>query len=282
MKASSASRHRHAHREHASTDAELFRRWRDHGDTAAREQLVVDHLSLARKLAGRYKRTQEPFEDLLQVASLGLLKAIDGFDPDRGIAFSSYAVPTILGELKRHFRDKGWALHLTRGLQELIQRIQNAEAKLGSSSCRSPTITEIANYLDIPEEQVIDGLEARIAQRAESMDQPIGGGDDEPNATAHETVGTIDEGYALAETSNSLASAIKRLRRSDREVLALRLRGDLTQKEIGEQIGVSQMQVSRILRRVKDELHECIEGPSAPTPLIPSAPGASSISAKAA
>src|SRR5437899_4630553 len=149
---------------------ELFRRWHDHCDKPAREQLVVRHLSLARKLATRYGRTQEPFEDLLQVASLGLLKAIDRFDPDRGIAFTSFAVPTILGELKRHFRDKGWAVHLPRGLQELVLRIQDADVKLGSTGRRSPTVDEIADYLNIDSEHVLEGLEAIAAHHATSMD----------------------------------------------------------------------------------------------------------------
>jgi RNA polymerase sigma-B factor len=238
---------------------ELFRRWRDDGDKRAREQLVVRHLSLARKLATRYGRTQEPFEDLFQVASLGLLKAIDRFDPDRGIAFTSFAVPTILGELKRHFRDKGWAVHLPRGLQELVLRIQDADAKLGSTSRRSPTVDEIAEYLKIDTEHVLEGLEAIAAHHASSMDQPIEAGQDEGTSTPHDTVGANDEGYALVDTSASLAAAVKQLRRADREVLALRFRDDLKQSEIAEKIGVSQMQVSRILRRATDQLRDTVD-----------------------
>jgi RNA polymerase sigma-B factor len=238
---------------------ELFARWHDHGDKAAREQLVVRHLSLARKLATRYGRTQEPFEDLLQVASLGLLKAIDRFDPDRGIAFTSFAVPTILGELKRHFRDKGWAVHLPRGLQELVLRVQDADAKLGSTSRRSPTVDEIADYLNIDAEQVLEGLEAIAAHHATSMDQPIEASQDEGTSTPHDTVGAEDDRYALVETSASLAAAVKQLRKSDREVLALRFRDDLKQSEIAEKIGVSQMQVSRILRRATDQLRETVD-----------------------
>jgi RNA polymerase sigma-B factor len=239
--------------------SELFRRWRSDGDRAAREQLVVRHLSLARKLATRYGRTQEPFEDLFQVASLGLLKAIDRFDPDRGIAFTSFAVPTILGELKRHFRDKGWAVHLPRGLQELVLRIQDADAKLGSTGRRSPTVGEIADYLNLDPEQVLEGLEAIAAHHATSMDQPIEAGQDEGTSTPHDTVGTVDEGYSLVDTTASLASAVKQLRRADREVLALRFRDDLKQSEIAEKIGVSQMQVSRILRRATDQLRETVD-----------------------
>src|SRR5690349_10219712 len=213
---------------------ELFRRWREDRDQDAREQLVHRHPSLARKLATRYGRTQEPFEDLLQVDSLGLLKAIDRFDPARGIAFTSFAVPTILGELKRHFRDKGWAVHLPRGLQELVLRIQDADAKLGSVSGRSPTVDEIAHYLNIEIEQVLEGLEAIAAHNATSMDQPIEAGDGETTITAHDTVGRDDEGFALVDAAASLAVAVKLLRKSDREVLALRYREDLKQSEIAD------------------------------------------------
>jgi RNA polymerase sigma-B factor len=251
--------HPHAPGMREADGRELFRRWRDHGDHAAREQLLVRHLSLARKLATRYGRTQEPFDDLLQVASLGLLKAIDRFDPDREVAFTSFAVPTILGELKRHFRDKGWAVHLPRGLQELVLRVQDADAKLGSATGRSPTVDQIADYLNIAIEQVLEGLEAIGAHHATSMDQPIETNPDEGTSTPHDTVGTEDEGYALVETYTSLAAAVKQLRRSDREVLALRFRDDLKQSEIADRIGVSQMQVSRILRRATDQLRETVD-----------------------
>src|SRR6201990_485781 len=154
------TRQAHASRGHEPDGRELFRRWRDHGDPVAREQLVIRHLPLARKLATRYGRTQEPFEDLFQVASLGLLRAIDRFDPDRGIAFTSFAVPTILGELKRHFRDKGWSLHVPRGTLELALRVQEATAALGSKAGRSPTVDEIADHLGVGGEQVLEALEA--------------------------------------------------------------------------------------------------------------------------
>jgi RNA polymerase sigma-B factor len=272
METGATSRDSHAYRQ--QSDARLFQQWRQGGDEAAREQLVVEHLPLARKLAARYRRTQEPFEDLFQVASLGLLKAIDRFDPDRDIAFTSFAVPTILGELKRHFRDKGWAIHLPRGLQELVLRIQDADAKLGSTSSRSPTVADIAQYLDIDEEQVLEGLEALAAHRAESIDQPIGLDTDNATITPHDTIGATEDGYGLVETATTIASAVKQLRRSDREVLALRFRDDLTQYQIAQQIGVSQMQVSRILRRIKDQLRENIEGPSPSVSPSASTPGA--------
>jgi RNA polymerase sigma factor (sigma-70 family) len=156
------------------SDHDLFERWRSHRDRRAREELVRRHLGLARKLAARYRRTQEPFEDLLQVASLGLVKAIDRFDHERGAAFSSFAVPTILGELKRHFRDKGWSVHLSRGLQELALKVQEAEARLGSRTGRSPTVIEIAQHLSLDTEQVLEALDAMNARAAISLDAPIG------------------------------------------------------------------------------------------------------------
>jgi RNA polymerase sigma-B factor len=235
---------------------ELFRRWRSEGDRDAREELVQRHLPLARQLAARYNRAQEPFDDLVQVASLGLLKAVDRFDPERGLAFSSYAVPTILGELKRHFRDKGWSVHLPRSLQELVMRVQDADIQLTNENRRSPTLVEIAEYLNLDTEQVLEGFEALAAHRADSIDRPIDMTLEEAPATLHDTVGTEDEGYALVDTSASLAAAIKQLRRADRHVLALRFRGDLKQREIADLVGVSQMQVSRILRRVTDQLHD--------------------------
>lgn len=234
---------------------ELFARWRTARDDAAREELVRRHLSLARKLASRYNRTQEPFDDLFQVASLGLLKAIDRFDPDRGFAFSSFAVPTILGELKRHFRDKGFAVHLPRSLQELVLRVQEAERELGSRLGRSPGVDELAGHLDINVEAVLDALDALVARRAVSLDALVDvDNGDELSAPGHDMIGVEDDRYALIDTAASLAGAVKALRRSDRQVLDLHVRHGLMQREIADRIGVSQMQVSRILRRAKERL----------------------------
>jgi RNA polymerase sigma-B factor len=215
-------------------------------------------MPLARTLAARYARTQEPFEDLFQVASLGLVKAAGRYDPDRGAAFSSYALPTILGELKRHFRDKGRSIHLPRGLQELVMRVQAAEEQLSTRTGRSPTVIEIAEHLQIDTESVLEALEAITARNASSLDAPLEAEPGEEAATQHDMIGREDEGYALVETSSSLAGAVQRLRRTDRQVLELRLNRGMTQSEIAKQIGVSQMQVSRILRRATDQLRETI------------------------
>ena len=241
----------------ARADTEnLFRRLRFDGDRQARDELIRRHLGLAHKLASRYRRTQEPFDDLFQVASLALVKAVDRFDPDRGIAFSSYAVPTILGQLKRHFRDKGWAIHIPRGLHELVLKVQHAEAALSSSSGRSPTVVEISQYLTVDTEEVLEALDALKARDAESLDAPLHGDDGDEPASFHDVIGGEDEGYGLFDTSASLAAAVKRLRAADRRVLVLRFRDELKQAEIAERIGVSQMQVSRILSRITDQLRQ--------------------------
>jgi RNA polymerase sigma-B factor len=240
-------------------ELELFRRLCCDGDEQTREELVRRHLPLARALASRYGRTQEPFDDLVQVASLGLVKAIDRFDPDRGLAFSSFAVPTILGELKRHFRDKGWSVHLPRGLQELVLRVQAADAELGAGTSRSPTVVEIAEHLSVDTETVLEALEAMAAHNAASLDAPIDNEVSDDAATPHDTIGAEDDGYALVDASASLADAMRGLRKADREVFTLRFRDELSQREIADRIGVSQMQVSRMLRRATDQLRGAIK-----------------------
>jgi RNA polymerase sigma-B factor len=238
----------------ATSGSELFRRYRDEQDARAREELVMRHLPLARKLAGRYSRSKEPFDDLYQVACLGLIKAIDRFDPDRGVTFASFAVPTILGELKRHFRDKGWSVHLPRGLQEIVLKVQEAETTLGSRLGRSPTVVEIAQYLECEYEVVVEALDALSAHRAASLDAPIETGGEVPGGTRHDVVGSVDERYALVEIYTSLKSAVSALPDADREVISLRFEQNLTQREIAGRIGVSQMQVSRKLRRITGQM----------------------------
>jgi RNA polymerase sigma-B factor len=245
-------------------DLTLFRQWHSDRERGAREELVARHLPLARKLAARYARANEPFDDLFQVASLGLVKAIDRFDPDRGIAFSSFAVPTIVGELKRHFRDKGWSLHVPRGTLELALRVQEATILLGSKTGRSPTVDEIADHLGVGAEQVLEALEALAARHASSLDVPVDGDGGDESSTRHEMIGAEDDGYAAIDTSASLADAVRRLPMLDRRVFMLRFREELTQSEIAEQVGVSQMQVSRILRRVTEELRGWMDPGGAP------------------
>ena len=223
-------------------------RYHHHGDTAARDELVERFLPLARQLARRYQRGGEQLDDLVQVASLGLLKAVDRFDPGRETAFSSFAVPTILGELKRHFRDKGWSVRVPRDLQELAVRVDRVTDDLSRELGRAPTPTEIAQRVGATPEQVLEALEASGAYRATSLETPRGG-EDEAGDTLGDTVGRAEEGFGLAEDRATLAQLLRAVTPREREVLRLRFEDDLTQAEIGERIGVSQMQVSRIIRQ---------------------------------
>ena len=212
-------------------------------------------MPLARKLARRYTGAHEPFEDLLQVASYGLLKALDRFDADRGTAFSSFAVPTIVGELKRYFRDLGWSAHVPRGAQELALKVQRAHDKLATKTGRSPTVAELAQYLELSIEDVLEGLEAAAAHHSSSLDAPHDD-DDGESGTLIDTFGQDDAGLQLVEDATTVATAMQTLSERERRVLQLRFFEDSTQREIAEQLGVSQMQISRILRGAITRLNE--------------------------
>jgi RNA polymerase sigma-B factor len=232
----------------------LFARYRSRGDLAARDALVERFLPLAGRLAQRYHRGAEPLDDLVQVASVGLLKAIDRFDPERGTAFSSFAVPTIAGELKRYFRDKGWALKVPRDLQELAQRVNRTTDRLVHERGSTPTVAEIADDLGITSEQVLEAREAATAYRAESLDHPLG--DDRDATAVVDTLGADEPGYRQAEHSATLEAMMWVLSDREREVLRLRFTEDLTQSEIGRRVGLSQMHVSRLLRQAVTRLRE--------------------------
>ena len=230
-------------------DDALLRRYHRTRDTQDRAALVQRWLPLARQLASRYHRGSEPFDDLVQVASIGLIKAIDGFDPARGIAFSSYAVPTILGELRRHFRDRTWSIRVPRRFQELALSIETATRNLTSELGRGPTVAELSAVVDASEEDVLEALNVlSSAYRPLSLEKPAGD-DDVGNATIGELLGFDDVGFTNAEHRATLAALLPTLSERDQEVLRLRFEEDLTQTEIAEHIGVSQMQISRILRR---------------------------------
>ena len=234
---------------------ELFVRWQRRGDERAREELVRRFLPLARKLARRYSGAHEPFEDLLQVASLGLVKAIDRFDVERQTAFSSFAVPTILGELKRYFRDLGWSVHVPRGAQELALKVEEAQQKLTSKSGRPPSVPELAEYLELSVQEVLEALETAEAHHAASLDSPRDEGDSE-GGTLADAFGQVDERFELIDAKVTIADAAKHIGQRERRVLLLRFGEDLTQSQIASMIGVSQMQVSRILRRAIAQLSE--------------------------
>ena len=237
--------------------AQLFERWRRSNDRQARDELIERFLPLARKLARRYSQSSEPYEDLVQVASLGLVKAVERFDPGRGFAFSSFAVPTIVGELKRYFRDTAWALHVDRGAQERARRITDAQQKLSARTGRMPTVDELAQYLEMSQEEVLDGLQTAEAYGAVSLDAPVGEDDEETSRL--EAIGADDQRLELVDDHATIFAAARHLPTREREILYLRFGEDLTQSEIAERVGVSQMQVSRLLRRSLARLRELTE-----------------------
>jgi RNA polymerase sigma-B factor len=228
--------------------------WRNRKDEAARAALVARFMPLARSLARRYERSSESLDDLLQVASLGLVKAIDRFDPERGNAFVSFAVPTILGELRRYFRDCCWDVHVPRGTQERTLKLEDAERRLTLDRGRAPSVAELAEYMEIDSEQVLDAMAASQAYGALSLDAPRSSMTGEPATTYAELLGDIDERFTLVEDRVTIARALEHIPERERVALQLRFVEDLTQSEIAARIGVSQMQVSRLLRHALEQL----------------------------
>jgi RNA polymerase sigma-B factor len=228
-------------------DRVLFKRYLDARDPVDRGLLVERFLPLARSLAGRYQRGGEPFDDVFQVASLGLVKAIDGFDVTRGRAFSSYAVPTIVGEIKRYYRDRTWAIHVPRDLQELTLAVSRAATALEREHGCKPTVDQLAERLGVSDEDVLEALQAKRARRAGSLDAPRR--DDEEDEVVGDAIGVAEDGFEQAEARAVLGSLMRGLTPRDRLVVRLRFERDLTQQQIGDHVGISQMQVSRILRR---------------------------------
>jgi RNA polymerase sigma-B factor len=237
--------------------AELMARWCEDKDQAARQELCRRFLPLARKLAARYSNPHEPLDDLVQVASMGLLGAIDRFDPSRGVRFPAFAIPTILGELKRYFRNTGWSAHVPRGAQELSLRVERAIRQIETRSGRRPRVAELAEYLELPQEDVLRGLDAGTAHYSVSLDAPLSvGDDDEQPDTLGESLGDVDDSFGLVEASMWLSAALGTLPNLERQALTLRLLRDMKQTEIARELGCSQMQVSRLLRRATARLHE--------------------------
>jgi RNA polymerase sigma-B factor len=247
----------------AREDRRLLIRLHRHNDPAAREALVERFLPLARQLARRYQHGGEQLDDLVQVASLGLLKAIDRFDPARETAFSSFAVPTILGELKRHFRDKGWSVRVPRDLQELTVRVDRVTEQLARELGRAPTLAEVAERTGHSEEQVLEAREAAGAYRAVSLDRPRDD-DEEGEGSVGAAMGTEDPGFGVAEDAATVQRLMRVLSEREREVLRLRFAEDLTQSEIGVRVGVSQMHVSRLIRQAVAQLRAEAEDDEVP------------------
>jgi RNA polymerase sigma-B factor len=230
------------------TEAELFEALKQRGDAGARAELVRRYLPFARKLALRYVYTDEPIEDLVQVASVGLLGAVDRFEPDRGTRFSSFATPTILGELKRHFRDKGWVIHVPRDLQERTLTLSRTTERLAHDLGRSPTVSELAAALEWSLTEVLEASEVAHSYAPASLDAPVSD-EGEESAALVDMIGSEDDGFSLAESREVIGQAWRRLSDLERQVVTMRFVNGLTQREIGRQIGYSQMHVSRLLRR---------------------------------
>jgi len=219
-----------------------------------RDQLVEMHLPLVEYLARRFRNRGEPLDDLVQVATIGLIKAVDRFDLERGVEFSTYATPTIVGEIKRHFRDKGWAIRVPRRLQELKLSLAKATSELSQRNGRSPTVAELAGHLKMTEEEVLEGLESANAYSAVSLDAPDSG-DDESHAVA-DTLGVTDESLEGVEYRESLKPLLERLPPREKKILLLRFFGNMTQSQIASELGISQMHVSRLLARTLAQLRE--------------------------
>ena len=220
----------------------------------ARDELVEMHLPLVEYLARRFRNRGEPLDDLVQVATIGLIKAVDRFDLDRGVESSTYATPTIVGEIKRHFRDKGWAIRVPRRLQELKLLLAKATSELSQRQGRSPTVAELALHLKLSEEEVLEGLESANAYSAVSLDAPDTG-DDETHAVA-DTLGVTDEGLEGVEYRESLKPLLEKLPAREKRILLLRFFGNMNQSQIAAELGISQMHVSRLLARTLAQLRE--------------------------
>jgi len=234
-------------------ERQLFARVRANGDPAARAQLAELFLPLARSLALRYAHSGEPLDDLMQVANLGLVKAIDRFDTSRGIAFTSYAVPTILGELKRYFRDTTWAVHVPRDLQERAALVDRSADRLFSQTGRAASVAQLAETTGLSIEEVLEARDASMSYKATSLEAPSGS-DGEEDYTLADRLGSSDNELARTEHAVTLQQLEHVLSERDREVLRLRFQEDLTQSEIAARIGVSQMHVSRIIRAALERL----------------------------
>lgn len=235
---------------------ELFRRYKQEGDSEAREQLVMNHINLVRFLAAKFNNRGESLEDLIQVGTIGLIKAIDRFEPDRGLEFTTYATPTILGEIKRHFRDKGWSVRVPRRLQELSAKVNQAIDRLTVELQHSPTVDEIADYLGISVDEVLEAMESGEAYSSVPLE--AGGGDDDDGVSVIDRYGMVDSDLASSDDRMIIESALAGFTPKEREVVRLRFIDGLTQAEIADRLEISQVQVSRLLRRTLKRMQEKI------------------------
>jgi RNA polymerase sigma-B factor len=232
------------------------------GDARAREAALVELMPLVRALAARYSGRGEPLEDLVQVGSVGLIKAVDRFDVDRGVEFSSYAVPTIVGEIRRHFRDKAWAMHVPRRLKELSVRLSRVLDELTTELGRSPSIAELAEAVGVEEEDVIDALDSSHAYSTRSLHAPF---DDDGDESLSDRLGIEERGYGDVEDSALVDAGLETLDERERRIVELRFFHEMTQSQIAAELGISQMHVSRLLRRalagMRGRIEELMEEP---------------------
>jgi RNA polymerase sigma-B factor len=235
-------------------DERLLRRYHRDGDLDAREELVVRFMPLARQLASRYRHSGEPLDDLAQVACVGLLKAVDRYDPERGTGFTRYALPTMLGELKRHFRDKGWSVRVPRATQELALKVNEALGTLPAKLGRAARPRDVAEAIGVSVEDVLEAMEAATAYETASLDAPRGSSGDDEDWTHADALGDEDPGYELVELGEALQGTLAALPAREHLILRLRFERDLTQAEIASCVGISQMHVSRLLRRSLNRL----------------------------
>lgn len=224
----------------------------------AREKLVMSHLNLVRFIVNKFKNRGEPIDDLIQVGYLGLLKAIDRFDPSRGLEFTTFATPTIMGEIKRHFRDKGWSVRVPRRLQELSAKVNQATDTLTSQLQRSPTIAEIADYLDATVDEVLEAMESSSAYSSVSLEAPSGA-DDDDTPSVIDRYATEDSDLAFTDDRIIIEEALASCSPRERDVIEMRFLKGMTQIEIAEKLGISQVQVSRLLRRTLKKIQDKID-----------------------
>jgi len=261
----------------SEADKALLRRYHEDGDLQAREQLIEQYMSLVRSLARRYSYRGEQLEDLVQIGAIGLIKAIDRFDIDRGVELTTYATPNIIGEIKRHFRDKGWSVRVPRGLQELNVQLSKLVEQLTVQLGRSPTIAELAKGAGVEEEEVLEALESGRAYSSLSLSSG-GGSDDGEELDPLESIGTEEHQYDVSEDRAVLAPGFRVLDERERRILHLRFFEGLTQSQIAQQVGISQMHVSRLIRRSLEKIRDEIAAEEAPEKeldvdlLIPPAP----------
>lgn len=236
---------------------ELFSLYKDKGDEAARDELIMSHLNLVRFLASKFKNRGEPLDDLIQVGTIGLIKAIDRFDPSRGLEFTTYATPTILGEIKRHFRDKGWSIRVPRRLQELSAKVNQATDELTKELQRSPSTEEVAAKLGVSVDEVLEAMESSGAYSSVPLE--AGSSDEEDGPAIIDHYASVDENLAASDDRMVIEDTIRDFSPREREVIRMRFVEGLTQVEIARRLGVSQVQVSRLLRRTLKKVQDKID-----------------------